>query len=116
MPANIDMLKMQNQTEQLEKMEGLCQHIFFQTEEGRELLKLLENIYILQTPIFNQDCKKWGIDAHDYCLMREGQNQMIRNLTENATNYLRRLEVAQSKVDQNMATSEPTLDNLSLGV
>jgi hypothetical protein len=63
----------------------LCVRVF-RSDEGYRLLNLLKEEFILHTPIAIEDCKE--LYGEHYVGIREGQNDMIRQLHLMANNDL----------------------------
>lgn len=73
-----------------ERFQMLCWQVFTQNEYGKELMELLQELYILRNPVISPQHK---ITYGDYYAgIREGQNDLIRQLHNNAMNFKRNEE------------------------
>jgi hypothetical protein len=62
----------------------LCNHIFVQNKKGKELMELLIDEYIVNRPVARESYKvTYG---EHYVGIREGQNELIRELNNFAVN------------------------------
>lgn len=62
--------------EKLSRLSALCCVIFKSTDNGRELLRMLKDMYILNTPVADMR------QGEHWPYFREGQNSLIRQLEE----------------------------------
>lgn len=73
-------------TNRYERLGLLCWKIFDQSEDGKELMELLKEEYLLKPVIREGYRKAYG---EHYIGIREGQNELIRDLHNRAVNFER---------------------------
>ncbi|MEE9458255.1 MAG: hypothetical protein V3V84_00665 [Candidatus Bathyarchaeia archaeon] len=73
-----------------ERYEFLCWHIFTQVKEGKELMELLKELYILINPVISKSHKE--VYGEFYAGIREGQNDLIRTMHNLSVNFKRNEE------------------------
>lgn len=77
-------------TRKMERFSMLCWNVFTQNEEGKELMELLQQIYITGNPVAAPHHKE--VYGEHYVGIREGQNDLIRQMHNTSVNFKRNEE------------------------
>lgn len=86
-PTSTYEIEMKRKTE---RFALLCWEIFTQNESGKELMELLEELYIVKNPVAAPHHKQ--VYGDFYVGIREGQNDLIRQMHNLAVNFKRNEE------------------------